>query len=117
LRRQAEEQEQSLKSQEDELSSKKQELEGLKQEEAELEHQQKDSREQLESLTKNLQDTQLQISQVILKQVFTKYNLEVIIPLICSVLFMKCFMFILFTKNGVLWVVKPFGSCLKSPTA
>jgi septal ring factor EnvC (AmiA/AmiB activator) len=65
LRRQAEEQEQSLKSQEDELSSKKQELEGLKQEEAKLERQQKDSREQLDNLTKNLQDTQLQISQVI----------------------------------------------------
>ncbi|PNF19457.1 Epidermal growth factor receptor substrate 15-like 1 [Cryptotermes secundus] len=63
LRQQAEEQEQSLKSQEDELSSKKQELEGLKQEEAKLEHQQKDSREQLDNLTKNLQDTQLQISQ------------------------------------------------------
>jgi seryl-tRNA synthetase len=69
LRRQAEEQEQSLKSQEDELSSKKQELEGLKQEEAKLEHQQKDSREQLDNLTKNLQDTQLQISQVIGKWV------------------------------------------------
>jgi epidermal growth factor receptor substrate 15 len=63
LRRQAEEQEQSLKSQEDELSSEKQELEGLKQEEAKLEQQQKDSREQLENLTKNLLDTQLQISQ------------------------------------------------------
>ncbi|XP_021923075.1 epidermal growth factor receptor substrate 15-like 1 isoform X3 [Zootermopsis nevadensis] len=63
LRRQAEEQEQSLKSQEDELSSKKQELEGLKQEEAKLEQQQKESRDQLENLTKNLQDTQLQISQ------------------------------------------------------
>jgi hypothetical protein len=65
LRQQAEEQEQSLKSQEDELNSKKQELEGLKQEEAKLEQQQRDSRDHLESLTKNLQDTQLQISQVI----------------------------------------------------
>jgi len=37
----------------------------LKQEEAKLEQQQRDSRDQLESLTKNLQDTQLQISQVI----------------------------------------------------
>jgi len=63
LRQQAEEQEQSLKSQEDELNSKKQELEDLKQEEAKLEQHQRDSRDQLESLTKNLQDTQLQISQ------------------------------------------------------
>nr|CAD7428704.1 unnamed protein product [Timema monikensis] len=63
LRRQADEQEHTLKSQEDELNSKKQELEGLKQEEAGLAQQQKDSRNQLDNLTKNLQDTQLQISQ------------------------------------------------------
>ncbi|KAK7864692.1 hypothetical protein R5R35_010951 [Gryllus longicercus] len=63
LRRQADEQEQTLKVQEDELTSKKQELEGLKQEEANLEQQQKESRNKLDNLTKNLQDTQLQISQ------------------------------------------------------
>lgn len=64
LRRQAEEQETSLKSQEEELSSKKQELEGLKQEEARLEHQQEDFRKKLDNLSQNLQDSQLQISQV-----------------------------------------------------
>lgn len=64
MRRQAEEQETSLKSQEEELSSKKQELEGLKQEEARLEHQQEDFRKKLDNLSQNLQDSQLQISQV-----------------------------------------------------
>lgn len=63
LRRQADEQEVTLRSQEDELSSKKQELEGLKQEESRLEQKQKESRDKLDDLTKNLRDTQLQISQ------------------------------------------------------
>lgn len=63
LRQQAEEQESVLHAQEDELNSKRQELEGLKQEEQQLEQQQTKSRDQLNELTKNLQDTQLQISQ------------------------------------------------------
>lgn len=64
LRRQAEEQEASLKVQEEELANKKQELEGLKQEESKLEQQQNEFREKLETLSKNLQESQLQISQV-----------------------------------------------------
>ncbi|XP_057322439.1 epidermal growth factor receptor substrate 15-like 1 isoform X2 [Microplitis mediator] len=63
LRQQAEEQESVLKTQEDELNSKRQELEGLRQEEQQLEQQQNTSRDQLNELTKNLQNTQLQISQ------------------------------------------------------
>ncbi|XP_076243714.1 epidermal growth factor receptor pathway substrate 15 isoform X2 [Calliopsis andreniformis] len=63
LRQQAEEQESVLRAQEDELNSKRQELEGLRQEEQQLEQQQNKSRDQLNELTKNLQDTQLQICQ------------------------------------------------------
>ncbi|XP_063238176.1 epidermal growth factor receptor substrate 15-like 1 isoform X2 [Bacillus rossius redtenbacheri] len=63
LRRQAGEQEAALRAQEEELSSKKTELEGLRQEEARLEEQQRDFRGRLDGLTRNLQDTQLQISQ------------------------------------------------------
>ncbi|XP_076386139.1 epidermal growth factor receptor pathway substrate 15 isoform X3 [Megachile rotundata] len=63
LRQQAEEQESVLRAQEEELNSKRQELEGLKQEEQQLEQQQNKSRDQLNELTKNLQDTQLQICQ------------------------------------------------------
>lgn len=64
LRRQAEEQESSLKAQEDELTNKKQELEGLKQEEMRLEQQQEESRKKLDTISQNLQESQLQISQV-----------------------------------------------------
>ncbi|KAK6643175.1 hypothetical protein RUM43_004678 [Polyplax serrata] len=64
LRSQAAEQEETLKSQESELSSKKQELESLKQEETRLEKQQEESKKVLDNLGKNLQDSQLQISQV-----------------------------------------------------
>ncbi|XP_012276830.1 epidermal growth factor receptor substrate 15-like 1 isoform X2 [Orussus abietinus] len=63
LRQQAEEQESVLRVQEEELNSKRQELEGLRQEEQELEQQQNKSRDQLNDLTKNLQNTQIQISQ------------------------------------------------------
>uniref|UniRef100_A0A1B6LBE1 Epidermal growth factor receptor substrate 15-like 1 n=1 Tax=Graphocephala atropunctata TaxID=36148 RepID=A0A1B6LBE1_9HEMI len=64
LRRQAEEQESNLKSQEEELTNKKQELEGLRQEETRLELQQEEFRQKLDTLSQNLQDSQLQISQV-----------------------------------------------------
>ena len=67
MRQQAEEQESVLRTQEEELNSKRQELEGLKQEEQQLELQQTKSRDQLNELTKNLQDTQLQISQAKVK--------------------------------------------------
>ncbi|XP_076664292.1 epidermal growth factor receptor pathway substrate 15 isoform X2 [Andrena cerasifolii] len=63
LRQQAEEQESVLHAQEEELNFKRQELEGLRQEEQQLEQQQNKSRDQLNELTKNLQDTQLQICQ------------------------------------------------------
>lgn len=52
-----------MRAQEEELNFKRQELEGLKQEEQQLEQQQNKSRDQLNELTKNLQDTQLQICQ------------------------------------------------------
>ncbi|XP_046744353.1 epidermal growth factor receptor substrate 15-like 1 isoform X1 [Diprion similis] len=67
LRQQAEEQESVLRTQEEELSSKRQELEGLRLEEQQLEQQQVKSKDQLNELTKNLQDTQLQISQAKVK--------------------------------------------------
>lgn len=44
--------------------NKKQELEGLKQEETRLEQQQEEFRERLETISQNLQESQLQISQV-----------------------------------------------------
>lgn len=50
--------------QEKELMSKKEQMESLKQEEQRLEQQKSDSMKKLESLTTNLQDTQLSISQV-----------------------------------------------------
>lgn len=52
--------------QESELNSKKQQLEGLKQEEQSLEQQKGDNSRKLEQLTTKLQDTQFNISQVIL---------------------------------------------------
>lgn len=64
LRSQAAEQAESLASQEADLASKKEQLEGLKQEERRLEQQRNDNLRQLEGLATNLQDTQLQISQV-----------------------------------------------------
>ncbi|CAK9797075.1 Epidermal growth factor receptor substrate 15-like 1, partial [Anthophora quadrimaculata] len=63
FRQQAEEQESVLRAQEEELNLKRQELEGLRQEEQQLEQQQNKSRDQLNELTRNLQDTQLQICQ------------------------------------------------------
>jgi len=65
LRTQTAEQEATLKAQEDDLMSKKQELEGLKEEERRLAAQQESFRARLDTLTKNLQDSQLHISQVI----------------------------------------------------
>lgn len=67
LRQQAEEQESVLRTQEEELSSKRQELEGLRLEEQQLEQQQVKSKDQLNELTKNLQGTQMQISQAKVK--------------------------------------------------
>lgn len=50
--------------QEKELMTKKEQMESLKQEEQRLEQQKSDGLNKLESLTSNLQETQLSISQV-----------------------------------------------------
>lgn len=52
-----------MRTQEEELNSKRQELEGLRQEEQQLELQQNKNRDQLNELTRKLQDTQLEICQ------------------------------------------------------
>lgn len=64
MRVQATEQAEIVKQQEVELNSKKEQLEGLRNEEQRLEKLKEESRKRLESLTTNLQDTQLSISQV-----------------------------------------------------
>uniref|UniRef100_A0A2S2PMS2 Epidermal growth factor receptor substrate 15-like 1 n=1 Tax=Schizaphis graminum TaxID=13262 RepID=A0A2S2PMS2_SCHGA len=66
LRRQADEQELTLKVQEADLSSKKQELEELKTLEHKLEKDQAEMGKRLDELNNMLQNSQLQISQVIL---------------------------------------------------
>ncbi|CAG9863146.1 unnamed protein product [Phyllotreta striolata] len=63
LRVQAAEQAEMVKTQETELNSKKQQLEGLRMEEERLEKQKMENINKLESLSVNLQDTQLNISQ------------------------------------------------------
>lgn len=64
LRKQADEQELTLKVQESELSSKKQELEELKTLELKLEKDQSEMGKKLDELNNMLQNSQLQISQV-----------------------------------------------------
>lgn len=64
LRVQANEQAELVAAQESELKSKKEQLDGLRQEEQRLEEQKAESLQKLESITSNLQDTQLNISQV-----------------------------------------------------
>lgn len=64
LRTQANEQAELVATQESDLKSKKEQLDGLRQEEQRLEDQKNESLKKLESLTTNLQDTQLNISQV-----------------------------------------------------
>lgn len=64
LRTQATEQAEMVAAQEKELMSKKEQMESLKQEEQRLEQQKSDSMKKLDSLTSNLQETQLSISQV-----------------------------------------------------
>ncbi|CAH1102861.1 unnamed protein product [Psylliodes chrysocephalus] len=63
LRVQAAEQAEMVKAQETELNSKKEQLEGLRMEEERLEKQKTESIKKLDSLSVNLQDTQLNISQ------------------------------------------------------
>ncbi|CAH1128231.1 unnamed protein product [Ceutorhynchus assimilis] len=64
LRTQANEQADLLATQESELKSKKELLDGLRQEEQRLEEQKNESLQKLESMTTNLQETQLNISQI-----------------------------------------------------
>lgn len=64
MRAQATEQAEIVKQQEAELNSKKEQLEGLRIEEQRLEKLREESQKKLENLTTNLQDTQLNISQV-----------------------------------------------------
>lgn len=64
MRVQAAEQAEMVKAQETELNSKKEQLEGLRMEEERLEKQKTESIKKLDSLSVNLQDTQLNISQV-----------------------------------------------------
>lgn len=63
LRTQAKEQAELVAVQETDLKSKKEQLDGLRQEEERLEQQKNESLQQLDSITKNWQDTQLNISQ------------------------------------------------------
>lgn len=64
MRTQATEQAEIVKQQEAELNSKKEQLEGLRIEEQRLEKMKEENQKKLENLTVNLQDTQLNISQV-----------------------------------------------------
>lgn len=57
-------QEETIKEQTTELDAKKSELQSLKDEENALETEHKNSTAEMDNMTKNLQDTQLQISQV-----------------------------------------------------
>ncbi|XP_066150911.1 epidermal growth factor receptor substrate 15-like 1 isoform X2 [Euwallacea fornicatus] len=64
LRAQANEQADLVAAQESELKTKKEQLDGLRQEEQRLEDQKNESLNKLQSMTSNLQETQLNISQV-----------------------------------------------------
>lgn len=66
LRAQAAEQAEAVAAQESDLNSKKELLEGLRHEEQRLEQQKSESALKLQNLSQNLQDTQLNISQVII---------------------------------------------------
>lgn len=80
LRRQADEQELTLKVQEADLSSKKQELEELKTLEHKLEKDQAEMGKRLDELNSMLQNSQLQISQVklIIKTILNMFFFNVI---------------------------------------
>lgn len=64
IREQSQKQEETIREQEGELDSKRSELQKLKDEEASLEKEYNDNKNKFERLSKSLQDTQLQISQV-----------------------------------------------------
>lgn len=64
IREQCQKQEETIREQEGELESKKNELQKLKDEEASLEKEYNEDQRNLDKLTRTLQDTQLQISQI-----------------------------------------------------
>lgn len=64
IRDQCQKQEDTIREQESELDSKRGELQKLKDEESTLSRQYETNQHELDSLTKNLQDTQFQISQI-----------------------------------------------------
>jgi epidermal growth factor receptor substrate 15 len=64
IREQCQKQEDTLKEQEGELDSKRSELQKLKDEENALNKQYDEGMNDMKALSKNLQDTQLEISQV-----------------------------------------------------
>lgn len=64
IREQCQKQEETIREQESELDSKRGELQKLKDEESSLEKEYEDNKRKLDKLSKTLQDTQLQISQV-----------------------------------------------------
>lgn len=66
IREQCQKQEETIREQEGELDSKRSELQKLKDEEAALEREYSENQRNLEMLTKSLQDTQLQICQVMI---------------------------------------------------
>lgn len=65
IREQCQKQEETIREQEGELDSKRSELQKLKDEEAALEREYSENQSNLDKLSKTLQDTQLQICQVI----------------------------------------------------
>lgn len=71
IREQCQKQEEAIREQEGELNSKKNELQKLKDEESSLELEFDKNRHEIENLSRKLQDTQLQISQVNSVQYFT----------------------------------------------
>lgn len=71
IREQCQKQEETIREQETELDSKRGELQKLKDEEASLEKEYDDNKNKFEKLSKSLQDTQLQISQVNLASLFS----------------------------------------------
>lgn len=78
IREQSQKQEETIKEQEGELDSKRSELQKLKDEESSLEKEYDDNKNKLERLSKSLQDTQLQISQVNLSFCIRIHNILII---------------------------------------
>lgn len=72
IREQCQKQEETIREQESELDSKRGELQKLKDEESSLEKEYDDNKNKFEKLSKSLQDTQLQISQV--SALYLSYN-------------------------------------------